>query len=138
MHLLHVLFHSDFQRLRLYAAWTLYAAVLMLGSLPGARQEVGHFLPGVILHLATYSAIAFLLYTGMQASPAGRAIRTVGWIALMGAADELVQSFLPYRTGAVSDWAIDVTAGVVVSTVLWSMSRKLGILSMQNRKQGRD
>ena len=40
-------------------------------------------------------------------------------IMAMGALDELVQSFLPYRHGAVSDWAVDSAAAAVTASVLW-------------------
>jgi len=39
-------------------------------------------------------------------------------IALMGAVDEWVQSFFPYRSGDVRDWLVDVTAATLASTVL--------------------
>jgi VanZ family protein len=47
-----------------------------------------------------------------------RAAKAVLAIALMGAGDELVQSFLPYRHGDVRDWIVDVTAALLTSTVL--------------------
>ncbi|UUZ51646.1 hypothetical protein LP420_09675 [Massilia sp. B-10] len=38
----------------------------------------------------------------------------------MGAADELVQSMLPYRVGAVSDWVVDICASLVCASLLWT------------------
>ncbi|HEY8609610.1 MAG TPA: VanZ family protein [Noviherbaspirillum sp.] len=121
MRILHLLLEWGHERSRLYAALVLYGAVLTLGAIPGARHEVGHFLPGLVLHAVTYAAIAFLLFTGFRASAWTRGIRTVSCVAVMGAIDELMQSFLPYRTGAIGDWAIDVASGMVMSAVLVSL-----------------
>ena len=49
---------------------------------------------------------------------AARAAKAVLAIALMGAFDELVQSFLPYRSGDMRDWLIDITAAFLASGVL--------------------
>ena len=38
----------------------------------------------------------------------------------MGAVDELVQSLLPYRRGAVADWLVDCNAAVMVAGLLWA------------------
>jgi VanZ family protein len=37
---------------------------------------------------------------------------------LMGAFDESVQHFLPYRSGTVHDWLVDVSAATVAATAL--------------------
>jgi VanZ family protein len=40
---------------------------------------------------------------------------------MMGALDECVQSFFPYRTAAVTDWMVDFAAGGLVSILLWKL-----------------
>jgi VanZ family protein len=39
---------------------------------------------------------------------------------LMGALDEYVQSFFPYRHAAIGDWYVDVSAGIFMSALLWA------------------
>lgn len=103
---------------RIKTALVLYAGIIVAGSIPGARAEVGEFAPGVVLHSLAYAFLTLLWFLGSTGSSPVRAAKAVLAIALMGAGDELVQSFLPYRSGAVSDWMIDVSAAVVTSTLL--------------------
>lgn len=103
---------------RIKLALLLYAAVVAAGSIPGARAEVGEFAPGVVLHSLTYAFLTLLWFLGSTGSGPLRAAKAVLAIALMGAGDELVQSFLPYRTGDIADWMVDVAAACLTSTAL--------------------
>jgi VanZ family protein len=42
-------------------------------------------------------------------------------IAVMGAIDESVQSFLPYRGADVRDWMVDVSSAVFACAILWGL-----------------
>lgn len=95
-----------------------FACVLVAGSIPGARAEVGEYATGLVLHSLTYAGLAGLWFLSSTGSPVQRALRAVLAIALMGALDEGIQSFLPYRSGAVHDWMIDVSAATFAGTVL--------------------
>jgi VanZ family protein len=103
---------------RITTALVLYALVLAAGSIPGARAEVGEFAPGVVLHGLTYAFLSLLWFLGSTGSGLTRATKAVLAVALMGAGDELVQSFLPYRSGDVRDWMVDVGAALLTSTLL--------------------
>ncbi|MGI4845880.1 MAG: VanZ family protein [Janthinobacterium lividum] len=103
---------------RIKTALVLFAGIIIAGSIPGARAEVGEFAPGVVLHGLSYAFLTLLWFLGSTGSAPVRAGKAVLAIALMGAADELVQSFLPYRSGDVRDWMIDVSAAVLTSTLL--------------------
>lgn len=103
---------------RIKLALVLYAGVIVAGSIPGARAEVGEFAPGVVLHGLTYAFLTLLWYLGSTGSGRVRAAKSVLAIALMGAGDELVQSFLPYRSGDVRDWMVDVGAALLTSALL--------------------
>ncbi|RJF96068.1 VanZ family protein [Noviherbaspirillum saxi] len=109
---------EHFRKHRFWLAIFLYMAVLVFGSIPGARGEVGEYATGLVLHFVTYAAIAFLLFTGFQGESAFKGTRTVILIAMMGALDEYVQSFLPYRRAAIGDWSVDASAGIVMSALL--------------------
>ncbi len=100
-------------------ALALYGAILVLGSVPGARADIGEVASGIVLHSLAYAAICFLLFTGSCGSPAMRAGKAVVTVAVMGAVDELVQSFLPYRHGAVADFLIDCNAAVMMAILLY-------------------
>jgi len=105
---------------RMRLAFIIYLAVLVFGSVPGAREEVGHLASGIVLHFSAYSCVAALLFSGMATRPAARAFRTCIIIAAMGALDEFVQSFFPYRTADILDWYVDVAAGMFTAGVLWA------------------
>lgn len=103
---------------RIKTALILYVGIIVAGSIPGARAEVGEFASGVVLHSLAYAFLTLLWFFGSTGSGPVRAAKAVLAIALMGAGDELVQSFLPYRSGAVRDWMIDVSAAAVTGTLL--------------------
>lgn len=121
-------FSERYQRQRLWTAFFLYALVLALGCIPGARADVGEYASGVVLHSGAYAFLAFLLFSGVGGAPAQRALKAVLMVAVMGALDETIQTFFPYRHGAVSDWVVDCCAASVTSLVLWSVWPRLGRL----------
>jgi VanZ family protein len=103
-------------------ALALFAGVLIAGAIPGARAEVGEYASGLVLHGLTYAFLASLWFFANTGNVVVRAIKAVLAIALMGACDEFVQSFLSYRSGDIRDWLIDVSAASIASTILalWS------------------
>jgi VanZ family protein len=99
-----------------FSAWALYAAIVVVGSLPDARAEVGEYFSGLVLHAGAYATLTLLRFVGDRDAPVPRAIRAVITVAAMGAFDEFVQSFLPYRTGSPMDWALDCAAALLTAT----------------------
>lgn len=117
-----LLFLSDAHaRARFWGAITLFILNCIIGSIPGARAEAAEYASGVVLHSTGYSVLAFLLFTGCRGVPAQRALKAVLGIAIMGAIDEFVQTFFPYRHGAVSDWLVDIAAAIIASTLMWAL-----------------
>ncbi|MYN08921.1 VanZ family protein [Pseudoduganella aquatica] len=114
-----VVLTSSHAQLRYRAALALYLMILVLGSIPGARSDIGTVASGLVLHSCAYAGLTFLLFTGSTGSAALRAVKSVATIMAMGALDELVQSFLPYRHGAISDWAVDTASAIITASVLW-------------------
>ena len=108
-------------RLRYWSAIVLYLMILVLGSIPNARADIGEVASGVVLHSCAYGGLAFLLFTGGSGSAAWRGVKAVLTVALMGALDETVQSFFPYRHAAVSDWLVDCTAALLASLLMWGL-----------------
>ena len=104
--------NKQFEPLMFRAGLALYLAIIILGYIPGARDEIGEVASGLVLHFATYSCIAFLLACGAAGDATAKAVKAFFIVALMGALDECIQSLLPYRDGAVTDWMIDITAAL--------------------------
>ncbi len=116
--LFHLVLGTRLRRLRLICALAIYATILIMGSVPGARAELGNVASGIVLHSLAYGGLTFLLFTGTTGSPRARAVKSVLTVVAMGALDELVQSFLPYRVGSVMDLFVDTCAALVVATLL--------------------
>jgi hypothetical protein len=114
-----LLLTSSHARLRYWTAITLYLLILILGSIPGARHDIGEVASGIILHSMAYAGLTFLIFTGGKGGLPQRAGKAVLTIALMGALDEVVQSFFPYRHGAVSDWMVDCNAALLTAGFMW-------------------
>jgi VanZ family protein len=112
------LFDPRLRGARIALAFVVYAGVIVGGSIPGARKELGEFASGLVLHGLTYAFLTLLWFLGSSGSGPVRAAKAVLAIALMGAGDELVQSFLPYRSGDIRDWMVDMTAAILTSTLL--------------------
>jgi VanZ family protein len=116
-----LVFDAKTRKWRLAGAFALYACVLLLGAIPGARREIGQYLSSVLLHVGVYSLLTFIIYTSIDASNAARrAAFAVLIVMVMGALDELMQLFLSYRAGRTSDWLIDCGAALVTAGLLWA------------------
>jgi VanZ family protein len=115
------------RRFRLGLAIALYLAIIIIGSIPGERHAIGTLASGVVLHSIAYAGLATLWFTGSTGDGAQRALKAVFAVALMGAGDEFVQSFFPYRGAAVGDWLVDCVAAVVAATVLWAVLPKASL-----------
>jgi VanZ family protein len=112
------------RKLRLGCALLIYAAILVMGSIPGARAQIGLYATGVVLHSLAYAILTFLLFIGSTGSARSRALKSVLAVVLMGAGDELLQSLFSYRGAAVADFLVDCTAAVVTATLLWALLPK--------------
>ena len=107
------------------AALFIFACIVIAGSVPGARAEVGEYASGIVLHSLAYTGLATLWFLGSTGSTLQRALKAVLAIALMGAFDESVQHFLPYRSGTVHDWLVDVSAATVAATALAALLARI-------------
>jgi VanZ family protein len=117
-----LVFGPSHEKLRYRCAIILYLLILIIGSLPGARADVGEYASGVVLHSAAYAVLTYLLFSGSPGTRLQRALKSVLTIMLMGALDECVQSFFPYRHASAGDWLVDCNAAVMtalVLTLLW-------------------
>jgi VanZ family protein len=108
-------------RIRIRCAIVLYAAILVFGSIPGARADIGQVASGVVLHSLAYAGLTLLIFGGVRAHVGrfARALTAFCAIAAMGALDETVQSFFPYRGASVGDWLVDCSAAFVTASLLY-------------------
>lgn len=113
-----LLISPAYQKLRYRSAWALYLMILVLGSVPGARSDIGHYASGIVLHSVAYAGLTFLLFSGSSGTPLRRALQSVLTIMLMGALDEFIQSQFPYRNGTIGDWLVDCNAAVIAAVLL--------------------
>lgn len=116
-----LLLTSSLSRLRYWTAIVLYLMILVLGSVPGARQDIGYVASGLLLHSLAYAGLTFLLFTGSKGSLKQRAGKAFLTVALMGALDEVIQSFFPYRHGTVTDWLVDCNASLLTAAFMWAL-----------------
>jgi VanZ family protein len=108
-------------RIRLRLALIAWLAILVLGSIPGARADIGRVASGLVLHSVAYAGLTVLIFCGVGSSAMRRALASVLAIAVMGALDECVQSFFPYRGAAVGDWLVDCTAAVLAAAAMFAL-----------------
>jgi VanZ family protein len=83
-----------------------------------------------LLHTLAYSVMSALYFHAYRGSKLARSSYTLATIALLGALDETVQSFLPYRNASLADWCFDVASALLIVLLLaW---RKLTVSSPIN------
>ncbi len=109
-----------YEKTRYRWAILLYLLVVFMGSIPGARASIGNFASGLVLHSLAYAVLTVLLFTGSSGSAMQRAIKSILTVMVLGALDEFIQSFFPYRRASIIDWAVDSNAAVIVSALLWA------------------
>jgi VanZ family protein len=113
-----LLSNPRFRQRCLRSAIFMYLLILVAGSIPGARADIGELAPGAVLHSTAYAVLALLWFLGSTGSAAARSLKAVLAVAVMGAGDEFVQSFFPYRHADVHDWFVDCTAAIIMTVIL--------------------
>jgi VanZ family protein len=106
------------RRLCLAAAVLMYLTIITTGNIPGARADIGQYAPGPVLHSIAYAVLAGLWFIGSRGTAFARAGKAVLAVALMGALDEYIQSYFPYRGADVHDWMVDCAAAIAASALL--------------------
>lgn len=120
-----LLLNPRLRRLCLGCAVVMYLLIVTTGNIPGARADIGHLAPGPVLHSTAYAVLAALWFCGSSGSASARACKAVCAVAVMGAADEYIQSFFPYRGADVRDWAVDIGAAIVASALLCLLTARM-------------
>lgn len=108
--------------------WLALLAVFFLlmvgiGSIPGEADALSARYGDKLLHTLAYGFMTALCFNALLAPPVVRAVATVAVIALLGVADEAIQSHLPYRNASLTDWCFDIGAAALVTAVLLLVGR---------------
>lgn len=106
-------------RRKLISRVSAFAAMgLVLGIfIAGAQPDAASLLPfpwNKFAHLAFYSAFALLLHLGLKRRLLGALIGT----ALLAAADEIHQYWLPGRNASFNDWCLNMLGAVLCLTLV--------------------
>ena len=109
-------------------AWLLWLLAHLTGPLEPERFAILHIAVRKAAHVVGYGLLGALDFravrgpdVGWNASWAGLAIVLAGTVA---AADEFIQSFVPSRSGTVSDFVLDITAAAAVMLIWMLFSRR--------------
>jgi VanZ family protein len=106
---------------RLRIAGVFFALMVMAGAIPGEAHALSAIFGDKALHFCAYALLSLLIFTGSPGSTWSRAVRTVLLIAVLGATDEAIQGFMPYRNADFLDWAWDMLASC------WSVASLLAL-----------
>ncbi len=88
------------------------------GAVPGQADLLSARVGDKLLHILAYGLMTLLCFAAVAAPPLHRAAVTLGTIALLGLADEAIQSLLPYRNASLIDWCFDIGTATLVSLLL--------------------
>lgn len=96
----------------LVAAAAFYTLMIGGGAIPGNAQALSSVVYDKLLHFFAYAVLACLVWGTLGSGPARRAVLTLLVIALLGGADEGLQSLMPYRDASWADWQFDMYAAM--------------------------
>lgn len=94
-------------RICLPLAGVFFAVLITVGNLPGLAADMSDAFGDKRLHLLAYAFLTALIYLSVNRRPALVAMLT---ITALGALDESIQSFFPYRQAELLDLLADILA----------------------------
>ncbi len=111
-------------RPRLLVALLLFFALMVgIGAIPGEAESLSSRFGDKLLHTLAYGLMAAICFHIPRTRNATRVGFTLGMIALLGLADEAIQSLLPYRNASLADWWFDIGTAAIVASALALLSR---------------
>jgi VanZ family protein len=121
----------------------LFTAMIAIGSIPGKADALSSVVYDKLLHMLAYGMLAGLIYCGISGNRIARALCSVLAIAALGAADEAIQSLMPYRHANLQDWKFNMLGAFACVTFLSfrqpmrSQQETLATTSMLNTEEHR-
>ncbi len=95
-----------------------FMLVVVGGAVPGQAHRLSAQFGDKLLHVLAYTGLTLLCFACVSAPPLHRTAVTLGGVALLGLADEAIQSLLPYRNASLADWCFDIGTATLVSLLL--------------------
>lgn len=95
-----------------------FACMVGIGAVPGEAESLSARFGDKLLHVLAYGLMSALCFHIPRAGLGARIGFTLGMIALLGLADEAIQSLLPYRNASLTDWWFDIGSAAIVASVL--------------------
>lgn len=105
------------RRLWTVAALLFYSVMLVWSAIPGQQDALFSGVHDKLVHFGAYGCIALALNLGESGGSAQRTVRTIGLVAVLAGLDETIQQFEAHRTPEIADWAADLMAAIVVTSV---------------------
>jgi VanZ family protein len=113
---------------RRWAPSVIWGAIIMVAtSLPGSALPRGPDIPGLdkVVHAGLYGTLGFLVIRAMTGRARPGMAMALAVIALIAAADEWHQQWIPGRSMDAFDWAADVAGATLGATLsLTAQSRR--------------
>lgn len=95
-----------------------FISMVAIGALPDQANQLSARFGDKLLHVAAYAIMTALCFAAIVAPRLHRVVATIVTMALLGLADESIQSLLPYRNASLTDWCFDVLTATLVSLLL--------------------
>jgi VanZ family protein len=105
-------------RLSLLIGGAFFLLMVAIGAIPGEATELSAKIPDKLLHFTAYSFLTCCIYRSLSCGLLSRAVRTVMIVGVLGALDENIQRFMPYRSCDLKDWIFDLLAAFFSVVVL--------------------
>lgn len=114
-----------------------FAVMVAIGSIPGEAPALSAKVPDKLLHFVAYSFLTGCIFGSLSGGLWSRSWRSVLYVGMLGALDENIQRFLPYRSCDIADWAFDMLAAVCSVLILSLIYQLLNPVSAKNLR-GKD
>lgn len=102
----------------LMIAVTFFVAMIAIGAIPGEADALSAKIPDKLLHFLAYSFLTCCLYVSIPGDKLRRAWISLLLVGVLGALDETIQRFMPYRSCDLADWLFDMLAALTSVAVL--------------------
>ncbi|MFZ6750056.1 VanZ family protein [Undibacterium sp. Ren11W] len=95
-----------------------FAVMVAIGAIPGEATALSARIPDKLLHFVAYSFLTGCIFGSLVGSLWSRSWRSIVYVGMLGALDENIQRFMPYRSCDIADWAFDILAATVSVLIL--------------------
>ncbi|WP_295750763.1 VanZ family protein [Undibacterium sp.] len=102
-----------------------FATMVAIGAIPGEATALSARIPDKLLHFVAYSFLTCCIFGSLKGGLWSRSWRSIVYVGMLGALDENIQRFMPYRSCDIADWAFDMLAATLSVLILSLIYRLL-------------